>query len=46
MTQLLFFLFFTKTVFAQVSTERILEQQLETHPNIELKNWDVFNGEN
>ena len=45
MTQLLFFLFFTKTVFAQVSTERILEQPLEPHPIIELKNWDVFNGE-
>ena len=45
MTQLLFFLFFTKTVFAQVSTERKLEQPLEPHPIIELKNWDVFNGE-
>ena len=45
MTQLLFFLFFTKTLFAQVSTERILEQPLEPHPIIELKNWDVFNGE-
>ena len=30
---------------SQVNTTWTIEQPLEPHPVIELKNWDVFNGE-